>query len=49
MNIRIKLSKDELKEIELDKIDLHTYIIETLDDKGDICLPAYDVFIEIDD
>jgi len=47
MDITIKLTKDELEEIELDKLDLHSYIIDTLDDRGDICLPAYNVYIEI--
>ncbi len=45
MNITIELSQDELEEIELDKLDLHAYIVDTIDEKGDICFPPYNVLI----
>ena len=45
MNITIELSQNELEEIELDKTDLHSYIVDTIDDKGDICFPPYNVIV----
>jgi len=47
MHIIIQISKDELEELELDNLDLQGYIIDTLDDLGNLLLPAYNVEIQV--
>ena len=49
MNIQINITEDELLKLELDQPTLECYIIDTLDDKGDLCLPAYNVDVVVTD
>lgn len=49
MKIKVNITEDELLVLELDQPALECYIIDTLDDNGDLCLPAYDVDVVVTD
>lgn len=47
MNIHISVTRPELAEMNMEVNDLKIHVIDTLDEKGDVDLPAYNVEVVI--